>query len=420
MKRFYRVLLVLTLLSLAFAQPPLNAYEEAKTALERSMAAMSEDAVASLDALRQARDAFTPLDEGLEPTLRRGLQETFSRAEQAIVNESQTDLRVQATVLLGGFQRGLYEQALERAAAGNLAQANAFLEVLATDLQLSPRQLEGDSVQSLQTGFEQRLATRSLAELTALSELPATDRGGVYERLSQLYSHVFVVQDSPRLPAQTQSTIVEAIRLHIAREPLEASLSALRAQLQSFQSAAAAAQPGQTAAPVAANPAALDPATVNPAVVNPVTPLPQESNPLRHWLFMTAGLFALIAIVRLLTRLRESASVWQDAATVLLLLPALAEGVFALAQWLAPLLNLPLLAQAQRFSLFTNPVTQLLTGFLIVCAALCLMLARRTVPTAAGQAQPSSHPEPTAPPQMKPPSRSPLAAPGKINWDEDF
>jgi hypothetical protein len=91
----------------------------------------------------------------------------------------------------------------------------------------------------LETAFERRLAALSLAQLDNLGD----DRGSRYETLAQLYSHVFVVQDSPRLPAETQAVLLSAIRALVAREPLAPSLKTLRARLTQFERAAGRRRP---------------------------------------------------------------------------------------------------------------------------------------------------------------------------------
>jgi hypothetical protein len=90
----------------ASAQGLLESYRRATTALTRSADVFATDQVESLDALRRAEEAAAPLLAGLEPSLRTGLTTTFARAEAAIVNRSETDLRVQAAVLRGGGAAG--------------------------------------------------------------------------------------------------------------------------------------------------------------------------------------------------------------------------------------------------------------------------------------------------------------------------
>ncbi len=463
-------LLCLALTSLVWAQTPLTSYGRAKTALQRSVAALPEDSVASLDALRRAERAFAPLAEGLEPPLRQGLQATFDRAEQAIVNASQTDLSVQAAVLRGGFQRSLYESALERAGDGDLPQARALLKVLGSDLQLTPAGFSGNA-RALQLTFEGRLAARSLRQLGALTTPPPEGRGARYETLAQLYGYVFLVQDSPRLPATTQQTVLSAIQTLIAGQPLEPALRTLRTELQAFGAAAKAAQARLAAPPAGqgvkapdteptpsapvgeqnrpraaetvpqapdvvqtpqreseAAPEQLPPAapTTAPAPTVPDGPFGFLGGAVRTYLLIATGLLALVALVQIVSRKGSFPSPLQRAATVLLLLPALAEGLITLAVTLAPLLGQPVLAQAQRFSLFSSPVAQLVWALLVAGAVFCLAFARR-VPRIQESAAPTTVPAPTTAPvtvkgtQTSPATqtRAPVAA-GGFNWDEDF
>lgn len=463
-------LLSVALPSLVWAQAPLISYERAKTALQRSVAALPDDSVASLDALRRAKSAFAPLAEGLEPPLRQGLQATFERAEQAIVNASQTDLSVQAAVLRGGFQRSLYESALESAGAGELPQAKALLKVLGSDLQLTPTGLSGDA-RALQLSFERRLAARSLMRLSTLTTPPPEGRGARYETLAQLYGYIFLVQDSPRLPASAQRTVLSAIQALIAGRPLEPALGTLKTELQTFGAAAQAAQarlaappaeqganvpsapptPGapakeqdrsgaaettsrapdepimQTPPPVPeTTPEQLVPADTPPATAPPTDPLSFLGGAARTYLLIAAGLLALVALVQIVSRRTPFPSPLQRAATALLLLPALAEGLITLALTLAPLLGQPVLAQAQRFSLFRSPVTQLVWALLVAGAVFCLAFSRRVPQTqerAVAATVPATAPVAVAAKRTSTPpatqTRAPLAT-GGFDWDEDF
>lgn len=216
------------------AQPTLTSYRNATAALRSSVTAFPDDQVESLDMLRRAEIAFRPLGGALEPTLQRGLNETFSRAEEAIVNQSETDLQVQAAVLQGGFGRAVYQRALENAAAGDVASAQNLLGVLGQDLGLADAQFTGTSQDALQGAFEARLAARSLEELGTFGG----DLGTRYRTLAQLYSYVFLVQDSPRLPPKTRDTVVGTIRSLVAERPTDEGISLLQSQLTGFAQAA--------------------------------------------------------------------------------------------------------------------------------------------------------------------------------------
>ncbi len=218
----------------ALAQPILTSYRNATAALRSAVTAFPDDQVESLDTLRRAEAAFRPLGEALEPTLQRGLNETFSRAEEAIVNQSETDLQVQAAVLQGGFGRAIYQQALENAADGDLTGAQNLLGVLGQDLGLADAQFVGTPQDALQVVFESRLAALSLEELGSFGGTLETR----YRTLAQLYSYVFLVQDSPRLPPETRDTVVGTIRSLVAERPTDEGMSLLQTQLTEFAGAA--------------------------------------------------------------------------------------------------------------------------------------------------------------------------------------
>ena len=497
----------------------------------------ASDQVESLDALRRAEAAFAPLAAELEPPLRQGLATTFENAEAAIVNRSETDLRVQAAVLRGGFQRSLYRAALESAASGDLTRARDLLSVLATDLGMTETAFGGASPQGLQTAFEGRLAALSLTRLERLGD----DRESRYETLAGVYGHVFLVQDSPRLPPETQATLLGAIQALVTDKPLAPPLESLRAQLSEFERAARSSRKARpasvaeaappttapetatasddvsageaatgtagaaegpedalaeidiapeltpetvvpptantantvadttaanadvavntttntvantaentatnTAAPPApadgAQPAPLNPAAPPNTVTTPLSPNAQLVSGLREPLLLVAGALALIGFLGLLFS-RRSPTPWRDAALALLLLPAVAEGLIALAPYVTPLLEpyVTLPNELGSYSLFANLLTQLVWTTLTVLAALCLMLSWRA-PGAASRSRPASEaPVPAstaaltpattsgsrdgaghAPVQAFPRSSSTLTTGSGFDWDEDF
>ena len=490
----------------SLAQSLLNEYQNAATALKESVAAFSTDQVESLDALRKAETAFAPLGQALEPALRSGLQETFSRAEEAIVNQSETDLQVQAAVLQGGFGRAVYQQALRDAAGGDAATAQNLLNVLGRDLGLANAQFTGTSQRELQSAFEARLAKRGLAQLAGFGG----DLGSRYRTLAQVYGYLFLVQDSPRLPPETRDTVVGTIRALVTEQPTEQGVTLLKAQLTGFarraeraetnagatgqdntgqsntgqnsatQTAAQNPGPAAESSPTGLADVASDTATGTPATTTapatepfvptitgaamtedlasgtadaPATALPDDPvqngtvqpgaiqgntvqpeliaalpflTPELYTIFlMAAGFLALIGLVRLLFTV--SVSPWRDAALALLLLPAIVEGFVALAGFLVPRVNQPLLGQAAAYSLFVNPVTQLVWTLLTAAAVLCLALSRGTAPARseensdqATEYEPTrAEPTPTAAPQATHQATQALTT-GTLNWDDDF
>ena len=442
----------------SLAQSLLSDYQNAATALRESVAAFATDQVQSLDALRRAETAFAPLGGALEPALRDGLQETFSRAEEAIVNQSETDLQVQAAVLQGGFGRAVYQQALRDAAGGDAGAARNLLKVLGQDLGFGNTQFKGTSQRELQGTFEARLAKRSLAQLAGFGG----ELGSRYRTLAQVYGYLFLVQDSPRLPPETRDTVVRTIRALITKQPTDQGVTLLKAQLTGFArsaeraeantGAASQAKTGQnsvgqnsagqnagqnsaaqtatqrpgpaaesTAPGSAADAPTTDPAaepadepfvptvpeaamtedlasgtadasteallgdpvqtgavqdsTVQDNTVQPgfiqngtvqtgsiqngtvqpemVAALPFLTPELYTIFLMATGLLALVGLVRLL--FAASVSPWRDAALALLLLPAVAEGLVALAGFLVPRVNQPLLRQGRSLFALCQP-----------------------------------------------------------------
>ena len=167
-------------------------------------------------------------------------------------------------------------------------------------------------------------------------------------------------------------------------------------------------------------PGAIQGNTVQPELI---AALPFLTPELYTIFLMAAGFLALIGLVRLLFTV--SVSPWRDAALALLLLPAIVEGFVALAGFLVPRINQPLLGQAAAYSLFVNPVTQLVWTLLTAAAVLCLALSRGTAPARENSDQATEYeptraePTPTAAPQATHQATQALTT-GTLNWDDDF
>ena len=153
--------------------------------------------------------------------------------------------------------------------------------------------------------------------------------------------------------------------------------------------------------------------------------------PLPTLLRLAAGLLALVGLIQLLTTLSRNPAPRQGAALTLLLLPAVAEGLVALAALLAAA-DLPLLAglplvQAGSLSVFVNPTVQLVWAGLVAAAVLLLAGGQRAAPAPTGT-QNRKAPKvtvvnaATAPtPALTPaPSRPGGAAASTLKWDDDF
>lgn len=470
---FFLTLCLLTNLSLA--QSLLERFEQGSTALRESVAAFPDDPVGSLDALREARTAFGALGT-FEAELQRGLDETFSRAERAIVNGSETDLVVQAAVLQGGFQRAVYEAALRSAAAGETSRAQTLLNALGRDLGFAKPRFTSSDQQALQGAFEARLAALALTRL----EVSGSDLGSRYRALAQVYSYVFLVQDSPRLAPETRTTVLNTIRALVAEQPVDEGLARLRGQLGELarnaegigggsapaktatetadeaigrdeaSGRAASTAPGSTGGSASNEQNTAQGGATGTAANTPVTPLPTVAEPadavpetfpsvlgvpLAKLLMIAAGLLALLGLGQLLATAARNPAPRQGAALALLLLPAAAEGLVTLSTLLASS-NLPFaaggpLAQAGNLSLFANPAMQLVWAGLTAAAVLCL-----------ARAQPATQARRVAAPRTKParqeastkaalgdaitaerapaPSRQGGTAASTLNWDDDF
>ena len=85
------------------------------------------------------------------------------------------------------------------------------------DLALSNPRVTGADRQALQTAFEARLAALALTRL----DRPGDDVGSRYRTLADLYSYVFLVQDSPRLPPETRSGVLSTIGALVEGRPVD-------------------------------------------------------------------------------------------------------------------------------------------------------------------------------------------------------
>jgi hypothetical protein len=280
------------------------------------------------------------------------------------------------------------------------------------------------------------------------------NQGSRYETLARLYGHIFLVQDSPRLPARAQATLLGAVQALVAGEPLAPPLKTLRAQLTQFRRATRPTGTGNDAAPPrtaaaetgtvaqsrgvqsSASPAEQAAGKVSqPDRAEPVAPpaLPGGTPPvtaqtttsaeparttgrfmgdLRSPLLIVAGLLALAALVRSLRPSQSRRTPLRDTALALLLLPAVAEGLLTLTATLGTLVKLPLvtplLTEVAGYSLFTSPVSQLLWALIVMLASYLAVGAGGFTPAA----QPSA-PTPALPVQ-------PLLASTGLDWDEEF
>lgn len=237
------------LLSPAMAQGVQETYRTAYDALQKSIETLESDQVASLDALRAAQTAFASVTENLDDKVQQTITNTFNQAETAIVNQSANDLQIQTSVLRGTLQRSLYEVAIRDAQGGDLPAATSLLDTLAKDLGFANPEITGQNAGELQRAFENQLAQLNGEQIGNLGEGKAVQ----IANLASVYGNTLLVQDSPRLPENTSSEIVQAIRSLAAGEPVDDALTGLQ---QNFAALAQATEPAQAASPAASEDAA--------------------------------------------------------------------------------------------------------------------------------------------------------------------
>ena len=242
------VLAGLICLSLAWSQEQdalLQSYSLAIENLNLAVSLMPTDSIKSSEELQRASDALRPLAaESTSTALIAALEATFSRAQTTIQNQSQTDLGVQVAVLKGGFQRLIYESAINAANQGNSALTQQRLSRLASDLNLSAEtQASMSSLSDLGqvfAAFEKGIAQSVKAHLDSVSGLLATDKGVAYQTLAEAYGAFLPIQDSPRADASSNALFTQAFSALVAddSETLNTALAQLSTQMAQLESAA--------------------------------------------------------------------------------------------------------------------------------------------------------------------------------------
>lgn len=468
----------------------LDAYEEAQAALSASAERFLSDRVEALDSLRRAEARLPEVTGALAPSLQAGLEATFARAETAIVNRSETDFAVQRAVLGGGLGRALFEHALEQAQAGDVGRAQTLLGLLAVERALRPTTFDETSAGALQLAFERRLAQRSLEALQALPtgdrnrdyrllaerygdlltvqgspRLPTATTDALLRAINQ------VVADEPL--GDALSDLRTHLNTFAETAAAEAALAASGDELDSGVAAptgagvATGAETGvdtgavdavtggrssaegpTTESPTAENPTGVPPGAGEAGAVargGPVASPTAEAFPAEALdaatlgtgvqerttsplLLALLGLLALLAGARAVQLAATRHHPLQNVAVALLLLPAVLEGLAAL----APLSGQTFLEPLRALSPLRQPALQPLWVLLVAVAVLCLALSwRRAVPVtqaqpvpkarASGSTQPATQPE--TPPRPAPtlaPHPTPSLASTGIDWDEDF
>jgi hypothetical protein len=254
------VLAGLICLSLAWAQDQdalLQSYSLAIENLNLAISSLVTDSIKSSDELQRASDALRPLAaESSSTALIAALESTFTRAQTTIQNQSQTDLAVQVAVLKGGFQRLIYEAAINAANQGNTTLTQQRLSRLATDLNLSAETQSSLSsltdLGQLFAAFEQGVAQTVKTRLDSVAGVLATDKGLAYQTLAEAYGSFLPIQDSPRADASSNALFTQAFSALVAddTETLNTALTQLSTQMGQLESAASGAPIQAVAQPV--------------------------------------------------------------------------------------------------------------------------------------------------------------------------
>lgn len=243
-------------LSFGFAQETtaeddvLQRYRLAIDSLDAAVSVVASDAVEARSSLDRAFSALLTLSRGDAGALTESLERVFERARTSIDNRSETDFAVQAHVLIGGFQRLLFESALVAAVEGNDGLARERLLALAGDVDLGTARSEQLASETepgpLRRIFEAGIAEQVAARLDGLAEAGAPeDRDVAYRQLARAYADFLLVQDSGRLEPEANRRFVSAAQALVDEddEAYLASLSALTSDLADLREAADAGTP---------------------------------------------------------------------------------------------------------------------------------------------------------------------------------
>jgi hypothetical protein len=284
------MLVGLLFLSLAWAQEQdalLQSYGLAMDSLNLAVSSMATDSIQSSDELKRASDALRVLAaESSSTALIAALENTFTRAQTTIQNQSQADLAVQVAVLKGGFQRLIYEAAVNAANQGNTALTQQRLLRLASDLNLpseSQTALGSADLGQLFTSFERGIAQIARTRIDSVASILATDKALAYQTLAEAYSAFLPIQDSPRADASSTPLFTQAFSALVNDdlETLNASLSQLSQQMTQLENASAGlAQVGTTdpqTATVEATPNEAAPLEAAPVEATPTETTPVEN-----------------------------------------------------------------------------------------------------------------------------------------------
>lgn len=227
----------------------LQRYELALENLTASVQALPENGSVAREELDRAVNALRTLARTSEGApLVAAMERIFERAREAIANQSATDLAVQIEVLRGGFQRLVYDSALRSAIEGDLETARTRLVVIAADVGVGDAAMTAladpeRSIAELRYAFEVGVAASVRQSLERAREQTATNLDDAYRSLADAYGDYLLVQDSPRMPDDVNSSFVSAANALVDTqiEPLLAGLSNLEERFATLEQSAASA-----------------------------------------------------------------------------------------------------------------------------------------------------------------------------------
>lgn len=247
---FVTIALALTLggsLGLAQEQDDfLQRYELALENLAASVASLPETSSIAREELDQAVNALRTLSRETDSAaLISAMERIFERAREAIANQSSVDLAVQVEVLRGGFQRLVYDAALQSAIAGDLATARARLLAVAGDVGVPESTLAAladpdRTIAELRYALEVGVAASVQQRLQTAEEQASTDLDAAYRSLADAYGDYLLVQDSPRIPGAVNAGFVDAANALVDTqvEPLTTELGTLIERFGTLQNEA--------------------------------------------------------------------------------------------------------------------------------------------------------------------------------------
>lgn len=252
--------LVLATFVSAQAQPAqeqdayLQRYEIAVDNLRTAVSAMPGDGVLARESVDRAFNALLTMSrDSAGSQLVMALERIFERSRTAIGNGSQDDVAVQAAVLEGGFQRLVYDAALQAAVDGDLPLARERLDRLAQVLGFTEADRlalidPSQPASALRFHVEAGTADAIALQLGVARELASSSTGGAYRALARAYGSYLLVQDSPRTQAQLNQAFVTAANALVEGDT-EAFTNGLQTLTQGVEALGTAARERRVSVP---------------------------------------------------------------------------------------------------------------------------------------------------------------------------